>query len=428
MHARRIVPILLLAFALAAPAARAGALARLSADHLHRSGAQHVLAVRAVDAEGAPVEGLENAFTLERDGEPIAGLEVRSPFAGRGAAVAVVVDGELLQPGAPGGEALPIMLHALASGLSPDDRVQVFSAGRATRPKAWRAGALVADPTVVRELRQEGEPRLRDAIGDALEALGRQPGANRALVVVTRMRDGGSQRSVAQLAVATLAGGGLTSIEAWWLGSGGDADVAGQIERLVSASGGALRREPPAAIAVAHEVLALARRYEVRFRASGGGSEEHQVTVRATDQGRVLDASIRYTNDAIADAAWWSSWLVWLVVFAGLGIVAMLFVWLQPRQVALLVVQGGEADGQWFEVFAVPTRIGAREDSDLLLAGETVSNTHCQIERDGRSLVLVDLSSEYGTFVGGQRITRHVLQDDDVIRIGRDVELIYEAR
>ncbi len=429
MDARRFASLAVVALTLAASAADAGALARLSADHLHRSGDQHVLVVRATDAEGAPVEGLEHAFTLERDGQPVADLQARSPFGGaRGTTVAVVVDGEMLMPGAPGGETLPTMLHALASGLGADDHVRVLSAGRETKSKDWRAAALVSDPTVVRELRQEGEPHLRDAIGAALDELARVDAAGRALVVVTRMRDAGSRRTAAELAVAAIAGGGIASVEVWWLGSGGDAELAAQLDRLASATGGALRREAPAATAVANDALALARRYEVRFRAGGGGSDEHTVVVRASDQGRVFDATLRYANDAVADPAWWASPLVWVVVVLGIAIVLALLWWLQPKQLALLVVQGGDDDGQWFEIFEVPARIGAREDSDVLLAGETVSNAHCQIERDGRALVIIDLSSEFGTFVNGARVTRHVLEDDDVIRIGRDVELVYEAR
>lgn len=429
MDARRCIPLVVVALSFAAHAAGAGALARLSADHLHRSGSEHVLVVRASDAEGAPVEGLEHAFTLERDGQPVADLQTRSPFGGaRGTTVAVVVDGEMLMPGAPGGESLPAMLHALASGLGADDHVRVLSAGRETKSKDWHASSLAADPTVVRELRQEGEPHLRDAIGAGLEELARVGAAGRALVVVTRMRDAGSRRTAAELAVAALAGGGLSSVEVWWLGSGGDADLAAQMDRLASATGGALRREAPAASVVANDALSLARRYEVRFRAAGGGADEHTVVVRATDQGRVFDASMRYANDAIADPAWWASPLVWIVVVLGIAVVLALLWWMQPKQVALLVVQGGDDDGQWFEVFDVPVRIGAREDSDVLLAGETVSNAHCQIEREGRALVIVDLSSEFGTFVNGTRVTRHALEDDDVIRIGRDAELVYEAR
>jgi hypothetical protein len=119
---------------------------------------------------------------------------------------------------------------------------------------------------------------------------------------------------------------------------------------------------------------------------------------------------------------------VWFVVVIGLGLLLAILWFLQPRQRALLVVQGGEEDGQWFEVFDLPMRIGARADNDILVAGPSISGVHCLLEREGRTIVIVDQGAAFGTFVNGKRVTRQVLEDEDVIRLGDDVELAFEAR
>ena len=43
------------------------------------------------------------------------------------------------------------------------------------------------------------------------------------------------------------------------------------------------------------------------------------------------------------------------------------------------------------------------------------SGNHCEIRRENGAYVLVDLESRNGTFVNGQRITRHALRTGDLI-------------
>jgi hypothetical protein len=47
------------------------------------------------------------------------------------------------------------------------------------------------------------------------------------------------------------------------------------------------------------------------------------------------------------------------------------------------------------------------------------SGNHCEIRRENGAYVLVDLESRNGTFVNGQRITRHALRTGDLIECGR---------
>ncbi len=67
--------------------------------------------------------------------------------------------------------------------------------------------------------------------------------------------------------------------------------------------------------------------------------------------------------------------------------------------------------------------IGRSGSCDLMLADSQISRQHAAIECEGVDFVLVDLGSANGTLVGyvGQRVTRHVLREGDVIRLGHNL-------
>ncbi len=66
-------------------------------------------------------------------------------------------------------------------------------------------------------------------------------------------------------------------------------------------------------------------------------------------------------------------------------------------------------------------RIGRQLDNDIALTGDLdVSRHHAELNRnpDG-SFEIIDLGSHGGTYVNGERITRTMLTEQDIIRIGR---------
>jgi pSer/pThr/pTyr-binding forkhead associated (FHA) protein len=67
--------------------------------------------------------------------------------------------------------------------------------------------------------------------------------------------------------------------------------------------------------------------------------------------------------------------------------------------------------------------IGRSGSCDLVLADTQISHQHATIECEGSDFVLVDLGSSNGSLVGnpGQRVTRHVLREGDVVRLGHNV-------
>ena len=98
------------------------------------------------------------------------------------------------------------------------------------------------------------------------------------------------------------------------------------------------------------------------------------------------------------------------------------------RQMCLLVHDGDDQDGIWYEVFTLPVTLGGAEGNDIVFPESEVSRNHAVLERRGRNIELADLNSENGTLVNGERITRRVLAEGDRISLGDAVHLIFEAR
>ena len=62
--------------------------------------------------------------------------------------------------------------------------------------------------------------------------------------------------------------------------------------------------------------------------------------------------------------------------------------------------------------------IGQGEGNNLRLSGPEVSKQHCQLLRVDEGFRVLDLGSESGTFVNGEKVQQKDLQEGDVIRIG----------
>jgi hypothetical protein len=69
---------------------------------------------------------------------------------------------------------------------------------------------------------------------------------------------------------------------------------------------------------------------------------------------------------------------------------------------------------------ATTIRIGRTPDNDITLADLDVSRHHAELRRnpDG-SFEIIDVGSHHGTYVNGERITRMLLTEQDIIGIGR---------
>ena len=65
------------------------------------------------------------------------------------------------------------------------------------------------------------------------------------------------------------------------------------------------------------------------------------------------------------------------------------------------------------------TTIGRREDNSIQIDNLAVSGKHARIIKIGSKAILEDLKSTNGTLINDQVVTKHVLQNGDVIQIGK---------
>ncbi|MFZ8886192.1 MAG: AAA family ATPase [Steroidobacteraceae bacterium] len=68
--------------------------------------------------------------------------------------------------------------------------------------------------------------------------------------------------------------------------------------------------------------------------------------------------------------------------------------------------------------------VGRTSENDLQIEEKYVSRHHCQILNDDHASTIEDLNSTNGVYIGSQRVRRHRLKDQDLIKLG-DYELLY---
>src|SRR5271163_1146208 len=65
-----------------------------------------------------------------------------------------------------------------------------------------------------------------------------------------------------------------------------------------------------------------------------------------------------------------------------------------------------------------PLRMGRQPDNELVLRDTRVSRVQAQITAENGGHVLEDMGSRHGTFVNGEKISRHELKPGDSIEFG----------
>ena len=70
--------------------------------------------------------------------------------------------------------------------------------------------------------------------------------------------------------------------------------------------------------------------------------------------------------------------------------------------------------------------LGREVRCDVMLANDSVSRRHAEIVRMSDSWLIRDLGGRNGTYVNGQRVAEHVLQEGDLITLG-DINLTFEG-
>ena len=89
------------------------------------------------------------------------------------------------------------------------------------------------------------------------------------------------------------------------------------------------------------------------------------------------------------------------------------------RGTAILVLRGGEGEGDHFVLSTAKTNIGRHADSDISLDDITVSRRHCEISHEEGRFVVRDVGSLNGTYVNQKRVDAVELLQGDELQIGK---------
>lgn len=89
-----------------------------------------------------------------------------------------------------------------------------------------------------------------------------------------------------------------------------------------------------------------------------------------------------------------------------------------------VVIKEGPGTGNEYDV-AQGVILGRLDSSDIPVKDTKASREHAKIYKQGERFAIVDLNSSNGTFVNGERVTKHLLEPGDEISIGT-VQLLFE--
>ncbi|MDO5662087.1 MAG: FHA domain-containing protein [Brachybacterium sp.] len=90
-----------------------------------------------------------------------------------------------------------------------------------------------------------------------------------------------------------------------------------------------------------------------------------------------------------------------------------------PQGSALLIVRKGPNLGARFLLDADRTVVGRHPNSEIFLDDVTVSRKHAAFVRESEGIVVRDLGSLNGTYVGRERVDEALLQPGQEVQIGK---------
>jgi len=426
--------MLALAIALLPAPVSAQAPASITIDNVQVSGnGRHRVAVSVLDAAGNPVAGLADAFKVRLNDHDVESLVATPARTARPAAtVTLVTDASLLRP--PALADVQDAVRELARSLESNDRIRLIAAGDHLKSREVPAGGAERLASGLGDLADDGTPMLYDGLYQAVLSASHLPGSRAgAVLLLTRGADGGSRHTLIEVLALARTPTRLTRVMVVRLGDTGVGPETDRLRRLSAQAGGALVLATSSA-GIAPVLPGLAARaldqWVLMFRASAWSADAERQSLQIEvehDGARRVAASDYETRKAMLPP-WWQTPITWLSLLALLFVAGIVFLLTRRRQLGLLVHDRDADDGVWYELFRYPVTIGAAAGNGIVLADGQISRNHAVLERRGRTVELVDLNSENGTFVNGERISRRTLADADRLSFGKAVHLIYEAR
>ncbi len=91
-----------------------------------------------------------------------------------------------------------------------------------------------------------------------------------------------------------------------------------------------------------------------------------------------------------------------------------------------LVVLSPGMTGFTYELKAEKTTIGRLEDNTFQITEPSVSSHHCEVVLRSSEVVVRDLNSTNGTFIGAEKVTEKVFKPGQILRLGQ-VQMRLEA-
>jgi len=92
-----------------------------------------------------------------------------------------------------------------------------------------------------------------------------------------------------------------------------------------------------------------------------------------------------------------------------------------------LVALNGQHKGEDFRLRVGKNVIGTAADCDIVLTDKKISRKHSTIRFEGGEFQIADLDSSNGCFVNDEKIQKHDLIDNDIIKLG-DIEFEFKCR
>jgi hypothetical protein len=92
-----------------------------------------------------------------------------------------------------------------------------------------------------------------------------------------------------------------------------------------------------------------------------------------------------------------------------------------------LVALNGQHKGEDFRLRVGKNVIGTAADCDIVLSDKKLSRKHATIRYEGGEFQIADLDSSNGTHVNDEKVQKHDLIDNDIIKLG-DIEFEFKCR
>jgi hypothetical protein len=92
-----------------------------------------------------------------------------------------------------------------------------------------------------------------------------------------------------------------------------------------------------------------------------------------------------------------------------------------------IVALNGQHKGEDFRLRVGKNVLGTAADCDIVLTDKKISRKHATVRYEGGEFQIADLDSSNGTYVNEERVQKHDLIDNDVIKLG-DIEFEFKCR